>query len=296
MTFSTNILSQSLEACAINPKQALVSAGQVQAAISSTGIKEIDYKSLRKLIYQCLRDHYSDDAANRYLAWRQFYDSGRPMIILIGGTTSTGKSIVAAELAYRLDIARTQSTDMMREIIRSYLAPHVAPTLQYSSYEAWRGLSTTNSGDTNRIVTGFLSQLATMKPAIQTTIASAIREKEHLILEGVHVLPTEIDIEQAENKAVVLPFMLAVLDKGVLRKRLTKRLRDASDQLGVERQESIDAIWKQQSWLLDVADVESIPILPNTEIEDTICDILELVSAEIVRRFPPDPAHLERDQ
>lgn len=297
MTFSSGVLSHSLEACAITPKQALIGASKVHAAIRSSGHREIDHKSLRRLIYRCLRDHCSDAAADRYLAWRRFYNSGMPLIILIGGATGTGKSSVAAELAYRLNIARTQSTDMMREIIRSYLAPQVAPTLQYSSYEAWRGLANPHHDNEERIVTGYLAQLATMKPAIQTTIERAVQEKEHLVMEGIHVIPTELDLVQAGGKAVILQFMLAILDKSLLRKRLVKRIHDTSEHRGGEHRESVDDIWELQSWLLDVADSEdSIHIMTNLEIEDTIRDIIEVASAEISRRFPPHPEHLEHDQ
>jgi 2-phosphoglycerate kinase len=296
MTFSTGILSHSLEGCAINPKQALIGASKVRAAIRTTGHKEIDHKSLRRLIYRCLRDHCSEDAAERYLAWRRFYNSGIPMIVLIGGATGTGKSTVAAELAYRLDIARTQSTDMMREIIRSYLAPEVSPALQYSSYEAWRGLATPhNASDeaSDRIVSGYLAQLTTMKPAIETTIARAIHEKENLVMEGVHIMPTELELEHAQDQAIVLQFMLAVLDKSSLRKRLAKRILDTDATRGTDHHESIDAIWELQSWLLDVADTENIHIISDPEIENSIRDIMELASIEIRKRFPPDPSLLE---
>ena len=190
-----------------------------------------------------------------------------------------------------MDIARTQSTDMMREIIRAYVAPEVAPALQYSSFEAWRGLATPHSdGDEagDHIVTGYLAQLATMKPAIETTITRAIQEQENLVMEGVHIMPTELDLEQAEGKAIILKFMLAILDKSSLRKRLSKRFYDSSEHHSADHHEPVDAIWELQSWLLDAADMENVHIISNPEIENTIRDILELASVEITGRFPPD--------
>jgi len=290
--FSVGILSHSLEACAINQKHALIGASKVLATVRKTGHKEIDHKSLRKLIYRCLRDHCSEKAANKYLAWRRFHNSDTPLIIMIGGATGTGKSTIAAELAYRLDIARTQSTDMMREVIRSYLAQQVTPTLQYSSYEAWRGLPqysyTTQPDDKNKIITGFLAQLSAMKPAIKATIDRAVQEHENLVLEGVHLTPSEFDLCDLDKDAVCIQFMLATLDKKSLKQQLTKRKRDHGKHGSSGHEAFIDDIWKLQTWLLDAADREEINIVPNLNTEDTIHEILEIASQVILQRFPPD--------
>ena len=290
--FSVGILSHSLEACAINPKLALNGASKVQATIRKTGHREIDHKSLRRLIYRCLRDHCSEKAADKYLAWRRFQNSDTPLIIMIGGATGTGKSTIAAELAYRLDIARTQSTDMMREVIRSYLAKQVTPTLQYSSFEAWRGLPplsyATQNADSNKIINGFLAQLSAMKPAIETTIERTLQEHENLVLEGVHIVPSELDLCNTEKEAVCMQFMLATLDKKSLKKQLKKRMREHSGHSVSSHEEYIDDIWELQSWLLEAADRDDINIIPNLNVEDTVREILEIASQIILQQFPPD--------
>jgi 2-phosphoglycerate kinase len=297
--FSVGILSHSLEACAINPELAIVGASKVLASIRKTGHKEIDHKSLRRLIYRCLRDHCSEKAANKYLAWRRFYNTDIPLIIMIGGATGTGKSTIAAELAYRLDIARIQSTDMMREVIRPYLATQITPTLQYSSFEAWRGLppSSYSAKDetNNKIVTGFLAQLATMKPAIDSTIERAAQEKESLIIEGVHVVPSEIELCNTENESICLQITLATLDKNSLNKQLKKRLKEQSKYRDTNPEAYIEDIWELQTWLLEQGDSEDINIVPNINVEDTIREILEIASQTILQRFPPDINSIDCD-
>ena len=292
LAFSVGILSHSLGACAINPKVALIGASKVQAAIRKTGHKEIDHKSLRRLIYRCLNDHCSEKAANKYLAWRRFHNSNTPLILMLGGATGTGKSTIAAELAYRLDISRTLSTDMMREVIRPYLASQVTPSLQYSSYEAWRGLPplsyAAQAEDNNKVITGFLAQLTSMKPAIETTIERAFEENAHLVLEGVHVVPGEFDLCHAEKEAVCMQFMLATLDKQSLKNQLKKRIRKQSQYRNAGHEEFIDEIWQLQTWLLELADRENVNIVPNINVEDSIREILEIASQIILQRFPPD--------
>lgn len=289
--FSTGILAHSLEASAIPPEMALQGARRVLENLRQTEHREIDHKALRRIIYRCLRDHCSLEAASRYLSWRRFENSGESLIVLIGGTTGSGKSAVASELAYRMNISRIQSTDMMREIIRSYLSPQLMPTLGYSSFEAWRGLPGAAEGDgpelENRVVTGFLSQFTAMKPALEATVERAVKERHNLILEGVHVLPTELKLEQAGSRAIVIPFMLATMKKSLLRKQLKRRGREKSNHETGRYLEQLDDIWELQSWLLNEADRAGSRIIPNWYIEDAVREVLDLVSQRIMKHYPP---------
>ena len=180
----------------------------------------------------------------------------------------------------------------MREVIRSYLAHQVTPTLQYSSFEAWRGLPpfsyASQDDDNNKVINGFLAQLSAMKPAIETTINRTLQEHENLILEGVHIVPGEFDLCHTEKEAVCIQFMLTTLNKKSLKKQLIKRVREHSKLSNANHEEFIDDIWELQSWLLEAADREDINIIPNLNVEDTVREILEIASQVIIERFPPE--------
>ena len=289
--FSVGILAHSLETCAIPPEMAMQGAGKVLATLRKTGHQEIDHKALRRVIYRCLHAHCSPQAADRYLSWRRFENSGIPLIILIGGATGSGKSTVSSELAYRLDISRHQSTDMMREIIRSYLSPQMVPTLKYSSFEAWRGLPGSVDGNKPAIegpvTNGFLSQFAAMKLALEATINRAIEERQHLILEGVHVVPTELNLDVEQREAIIVPIMLATMKKGLLNKQLKRRGREQHKRQAAHYLENLDDIWELQSWLLDEADKAGIDIIENWYIEDTVRAALDLIIEVLMKHFPP---------
>ncbi|MGB5261027.1 MAG: hypothetical protein WBO34_10970 [Gammaproteobacteria bacterium] len=289
--FSVGVMAHSLETCAIPPEMAMRGARMVHASLRKTGHREIDHKALRRVIFRCLSEHCSEHIANRYLSWRRFENSGIPLIILIGGVTGCGKSTVSAELAYRLDIARHQSTDMMRDIIRSYLSPQMLPTLGFSSFEAWRGLPGADGeakpAIENPVVTGFLSQLAAMKLALEATIERSIAERHHLILEGVHVVPTEMSLDGMEDRAIIIPFMLASMKKGMLRKQLTRRGNEETERKATHRIGYLDDIWELQSWLLDEADKAGIPIIENWNLEDTVRTALEHIIDLLMKHFPP---------
>ena len=296
--FSAGILTRSLEACVIDRKSAIEVALRVQEVMQQRGQSEIDPPALRRLIYQSLNEYCSKETANYYLSRRQFIKSGKPLIILVGGATGTGKSTVSSELAYRLDVVRTQSTDMMREIIRNYLAPHVVPTLGFSSYDAWRGLPGTKAQDNqshtdNPVIAGFLAQHANIKSALEATIARALQECHDLIVDGVHVLPMELDLAKAREAAVVVSVMLTVTTRQQLANQLSWRSREQPDRKSSRHLEKLDAIWEVQSFLLNLAEKANIPIIANWTIEDTVREVLLEVNRQISERYPPDPGILE---
>jgi 2-phosphoglycerate kinase len=297
--FSAGILTRSLEACVIDRKPAFEVAQRVQEAIQKRGESGIAPPALRRLIYQSLKEHCSKEAANYYLSRRQFKTSGEPLIILVGGATGTGKSTICSELAYRLDVVRTQSTDMIREIIRSYLAPDVVPTLGFSSFDAWRGLPGIKAPDDGRmktanpVIAGFLDQYAHIRAALEATIARALKERQDMILDGVHVLPMQLDLARAREAAVVVPVMLAVTNRKQLTNQLSWRSREQPDRGSARYLEKLDAIWELQSFLLNQADKAHIPIIANRTIENTVREVLLEVNRRISERYPPDPGVLE---
>ena len=288
--FSVGILRHSLRACAIPKDAAAAGAVKVEEILQERGHMTVRRDALRLIVYRCLREHFSRLAADRYMSWRRFKDAGMPLVLLIGGSPGSGKSTVAAELAYRLNIPRIQSTDMMREVIRSYLTPQVAPTLQYSSFEAWRGLAVPRNDqapeEEDRLVNGFLSQVSVMRPALQAAMERAVQEGEHLILEGVHVLPFDLDIDAIRERAIVISLMLSTIEKDVLRARLRRRGSDVGERHARRYLEHLDEIWELQSFLVGEAESADINVMPTGDIETTIGEILDLISRIVMKRFP----------
>ena len=296
--FSAETLIRSLQACAIDRRQAAKAARTIQERLRKDACGEIDHLRLRRMVYRCLEDQASPAASARYLSWRQFKDSGEPLILLAGGVSGTGKSTITTELAYRLKIVRTQSTDMMREIIRCYLAPQEAPTLAFSSFEAWRGLDAQDQGQPCAVtdqpaVHGFLAQFETVKRGLEATVSRAVKERHDLIVDGVHVLPTELDLREASREAVMVSVMLVIETRETLTKRLKGRGQEQPGRKASRYLEHLDQIWELQSHLLGLADKAGIPIIANWNLEDSVVEILKEVSLKVSERFPPDPRALE---
>ena len=288
--FSAGILSHSIQACAIDRTKALETAKQVHDSLQKGKTTLIDHIALREIVYQHLKEHCSQSSADRFLSWRRFKESGLPLIILVGGITGTGKSTLTTELAYRLNIVRTQSTDMMREIVRCYLPATEIPTLSYSSFEAWRGLmgqgqALPKSGDA-QVISGFLSQCKIVKHGLEATIYRAVKENHDLLIDGVHVLPSKLELDISRDQALVIPLMLAVPHKKTLRKRLKYREREQPERASSRYLKQLDQIWMLQSYLLMEAEEHNIPLIINVEIEETMNKILMHISNTINQQFP----------
>ncbi len=288
--FSAGILSRSLQACAIDRADALETAKQVHDSLKKGEETVIDHVVLRKIVYERLTAHCSQAAADRFLSWRRFKESGLPLIVLVGGITGTGKSTLTTELAYQLNIVRTQSTDMMREIVRCYLPPAEIPTLSYSSFEAWRGLATDReqASEPNHaaVIRGFLSQFKIVKHGLEATIYRAVKESHDLIVDGVYVLPSKLELDIARDQAIVVSLMLVVPHKKTLAKRLKHREREQPERASSRYLKQLDQIWTLQSYLVLESEKHKTPLIINGEIEEAMDEILMHISNTIARHFP----------
>lgn len=296
--FSVGILSRYLGGCAIEPEMALKSARTVQDILRNRNVSEVETRALRRVVHETLNQECCTQAADRYLSRCRFEDSRQPLIILVGGPPGSGKSTVTSELAYRLEISHAQSTDMMREIIRSYLAPHVVPTLGYSSFDAWRGLpevdlQTGRRITDNPVIAGFLSQTGTVQVALEATIARALKEHQDIIVDGVHVLPSHLDLTEAREKAVVVAATLAVTTVKRLGRQLQRRSREQPNRDSSSHQENLQAIWDIQAFMLDQAERSDTPVIVNSNPDETAQLILEEVMDRIGERFPADVSALD---
>ena len=292
LPFSEDRLVRSLQTCAIDAEAARRGAKAVHETLRQSGRSKIHSGTLRHVVARCLEVHLSPETARRYLCWRKLKRSGTPLLLLIGGITGVGKSSLATDLAYRLGIVRTQSTDLMREIIRSMLPEQLNHTLAFSSFEAWRGLpsvdGTAPSAADGRVLDGFLNQFLAVRVALDATLRRSVIERQHLILEGVHVLPSRLRLAKLKKNALVVPLALAATSRKKLRRRLEARIKREPGRSGDSYLESFDAICELQSFLLAEADRSDIDILVNDDIESTAIEALELITQQVMLRFPVD--------
>ncbi len=261
---------------------------------------EITSKHLGHLTYKFL---YQDEdlgpaVAKRYLVWVDFLHSGRPILLLIGGTAGTGKSTIATELANRLEIVRSQSTDMLREVMRMMIPERLMPVLHKSSFNAWEALPPHEgpmAADQDALLAdGYRTQAELVSVALEAVVNRALRERVSLILEGVHVQPAFMQRIPTDTDAVVVPVMLAVLKPEKLRKRIRGRGKDVPERRAERYMGHFDSVWRLQSYLLSEADRLSVPIIANDDKEKVMREIMRIVIGTVSTEFSRTPKEVFR--
>lgn len=256
------------------------------------GSEEISSRYLGRLTFAYLRRALSIDAARRYLVLVDFFRGNRPLVLLIGGAPGTGKSAVAMEIAHRLEIGRSQSTDLLREVMRMMIPDRMLPVLHTSSFNAWWKLprDSRNADDPDaELASGYRAQAELVSVACEAVIKRSLSEQTSLILEGVHINHSMLAKLPSEENAVVVPVMLAVLNADLLRGRIVRRGDQVSDRRADRYLESFDAIWRLQSILLSEADRWSLPIIQNSHQEQVIRDVTRTVVDRLMVGFSATP-------
>ena len=256
------------------------------------GISEIRTRDLGLLTYRYLRFSRGAAAARRYLVLVEFLRHERPLILLLGGATGTGKSALATELAQRLQIVRIQSSDLLREVMRMMVPERLVPVLHRSSYEAWKalpGLESARNGEDTQLVDGYRAQTELLSVPCEAVIRRSLREGSSLIIEGVHIGQAMADMIPADSDAIVIPVMLAVLNRDRLRDRFRGRGEKVRDRRAERYLEHFDSIWRLQSHLLSEADRHGIPIIVNDHREQVVRDVMNTIVSALANQLTAEP-------
>jgi len=207
-----------------------------------------------------------------------------PIILLIGGTTGTGKSTVATEVAHRLGITRVTSTDFIRQTMRAFFAHDFMPTIHYSSFEAGAAVSTDDDADA--MITGFLDQTRNVLVGVRASIDRSLQEGWSMVLEGVHLVPGMLRLDDCP--ALVVQCVLAIEDETEhadhfwVRDGATDGLRPVQKYL-----ERLSDIRRLQEFIVERAREADVPVIANTGVDETVRAVIELV-------LGTEAEHLER--
>ena len=294
--FSKGQLADSLEICAIPREELHDLAARIESSLIEEGRAEITTKELTQRVLDALRALPHPFAAADYERWVRFSHSGKPMVILIGGTTGSGKSSVGAEIAHRLDIVRTQSTDMLREIMRLLVPERLIPTLHTSSFEAFTKLPMGGEVATAEdMIQGYLTQSSQVGVGIEGVLSRTANESVSLIMEGVHLHPRLMSYVAQKSDFIVVPVLLAVIKEKRLKKRLVGRGQLIQSRRSERYIQNFQHIWDLQSFLLDEAEDYDIPIITNHDEETTVRSILQTVSNVLRHRYEQEDAQPPAD-
>lgn len=187
-------------------------------------------------------------------------DSKKPLIILIGGASGTGKTTIARELSIKLNVSHRLGTGFIREIARYYLAKSNHPELFNFSFRPPLGMSPFSN---------LLEQAELIKGAIHLCIQRAFNEGTSLIIEGTHLVPGIIEITYVSLFVILIQPEIKRHKEMFIGSTHTRRLVTNQD-FKINRD--------IQDELKTVANKHNIPLIKVTEKFETINVIKNLLN------------------
>lgn len=281
--YSKGLMARALIAVGVPADRAYQLAQRIELDLAERGERAIDIERLLVLAREVLGDEEGLRAVDRLRRLSDLQALDVPIIVLIGGSTGTGKSTVAAEVAHRLGITRVASTDFIRQTMRAFFSPEFMPTIHFSSFEAGQALDEEVTGDPT--IVGFVDQCRHVCVGVEAALRRALTEGWSMVLEGVHLVPGMLPAEL--DGALLVHVVIEIADEEV--HRMHFHIRDATTG-GIRAMDKylvqIDDIRRVQTYIASRARRESVPVVENANVERTIDQVIELVmqSAERARR------------
>lgn len=286
--FSRGQHTRYLQSAGMKTERAEYTTELIYAQLIAAGISSISTLELGYLTYLCLQQEIGNEAARRYRVWSEFQNSGRPLILLIGGTVAVGKSTIATEIAHLLEIVRIQSTDMLREVMRVMIPERLLPVLHASSFDAWKTLPIQDKPNREweqLVAEGYQSQAELLAVPCEAVLQRAVEEGVPIIMEGVHVHPDLLNRVPDDSDVIKVYVMLAVLKSKKIKARLKGRGVDAPRRKPERYLSNLESIWSLQSFLLSEADRCDVPIVTSEDKEKAILQITREVNIELGKHF-----------
>jgi 2-phosphoglycerate kinase len=282
LPFSKGLMAQSFTATGLSPMRAYSAAQKVEDRLRDADEKHVPVARLREVATAVLRETAGDDYARRYMRLRDIGHVDKPVVILIGGTTGVGKSTIATEVAHRLGITRIVSTDSIREVMRGIFSRDLMPAVYESSFDAWRSLRVPVPRGANPVIVGFREQTAVVSTAIEALIDRAIRERESMVIEGIHLVPGYMDTSPFQD-AWVVPIIIAVNDDEAHLSHFYIREIQTDGTRPMEKyRDNFDTILQLGTYIEDLARDHHIPVIVSHQLDRTVAEVLEHIVDAVI--------------
>jgi 2-phosphoglycerate kinase len=278
LPFSKGRMAQTLIASGATSEDAYRLAQRIENELAAAPHEEISLEELHDIVEDLLaRD--SSSLLWRYQGWRTVWRRGRPLIVLLGGATGTGKSSLATELAYRLGVSRITSSDVVRQVMRAFFAPELMPALHESSFEAGDRLRVPmpDPDAEDRALYGFIQQAEGVAVGLNAVLQRALVEGLSMVVEGIHVVPGLIDTAAAGDAAVVQA-LLAIEDEESHQSHFVARDAETGGARRLDRYlRRFGEIRRIQDYLVARAERTGVPVVDAAEPDRALMAIMDLI-------------------
>ncbi|EAR99658.2 AAA domain protein (macronuclear) [Tetrahymena thermophila SB210] len=202
-----------------------------------------------------------------------------PLIILLGGTSGTGKSTLSSILASRFQIPTVLSTDSIRHIMRNFMEESEEPLLFSSTYEAGKILKDdTITKESKKTIQGYKIQCKLVQQKLENVIMQYAKKNEPMIIEGVHLTPRFM-FSMMKKYPYVIPFTICIEKESKHRQRFAVRSKYMTlDKKKNKYIQYISNIRMIQAWFMEKSDEHLIPKINNVNIDKSVNIIHRVVT------------------
>lgn len=283
--FSKGILANSLQGAGLDPNDAYEVALALEDELVREGLREIDRVALRDRVAISIEQEHGRKAANRYRTLRAAIEDGKPILVLLGGSSGVGKTSIAVEVARRLEISHVIGTDAIRQIMRLMFSRDLLPEIHASTFDAHEMIQRPPAG-TDPVIHAFLEQAQKISVGVQALLDRAVEESYSMMIEGVNVVPGLIDLDRYRGRAHVITLIVAGLNEEAYRKRFGRRedkVRDRSADRYLSYFKEILAI---QDFILADAETHGTPIIDNVNLDAAVLSVIRSIIATLGKSLP----------
>jgi len=275
--FSKGVLAVSLQGAGLDPNDAYDVARELEVRLLREARRSIDRVALRDLVSETIERTHGSKAAERYRVWRQALEDGRPIFLLLGGSTGVGKTSIAVEVARRLEISRVIGTDSIRQIMRLMFSADLMPEIHCSTYDAYRALHLEWPVEGGDVIVGFREQAQKIVVGVHALLDRAVEENVSMMVEGVNLLPGVLHLDRYRENAHVIFLVVATLDSKAYAARFQSRAATARERGADRYLRFMDEIRSIQDHVLAEAEQLGLPIIDNVRLDDAVLSVTRSV-------------------
>lgn len=219
---------------------------------------------------------------------KEITQRNQSFVVLLGGTSGTGKSTLASLLAARLRLTTVLPTDSVRHILRAFTSRDECPCAFVSTYQAGDALSaddvaalsvatdgvmSANRLHKRKVLRGYKLQSELVLEKLDQVLTMFERRRQSLVVEGVH-LNTDQMLELVRRHPNCVPFVIYISNELKHRERFAVRARHMTiDPQANKYIQYFDNIRIIQRHLCKHADKYLIPKIDNTNVDRSIATI-----------------------
>jgi 2-phosphoglycerate kinase len=265
LPYSKGMMARALVAAGVGIVSAYEIATRLELELLAGDARAIELDRLEQTAADVLGELEGDRVVTRLRRLATLQALDKPILLLVGGATGTGKSTVATESAHRLGITRVTSTDFIRQTIRAYFPPSEMPSVHASSFETGA-------------VEGFLEQSRRVLVGVEASIERAMTEGWSMTIEGVHLVPGMVPTEV--EGALLVHAVLHVSSVEEHRSHFVIRDSTTGGTRALDKYlDSLDEIRVLQTLIVERAAEYGVPVIESTSLEHATGELLDLVLA-----------------